>query len=132
MLLKYNTFFSLVVIAMAAGGLNTNCYTSGISGDCSPYIKTFCSSIGFANTKVAAFDTASRCFNTNTGTKCDFTAWNVNPGPLTQPSLANCEAALTSVASTCPKGGSGMFSKATFQFSLDPNTGRCGPPAGNS
>lgn len=45
----------------------------------------------------------------------DLTAWNINPGAtVTQPSSVNCEAALKTVASRCPQGGSGMFSGAIF------------------
>ncbi|KAJ7597661.1 hypothetical protein C8J56DRAFT_920626 [Mycena floridula] len=133
MLFKYGALLSFVtLVTCAETPLNTTCHTTGVEGDCSSFIQTFCTSIGSTPLVDVKYpDTTSRCFTADSGMKCDFTAWNVLPSSHGEPNLTNCKRTLTDVASTCPQGGASMLVGATFQFHMDPNTGECSPPAGN-
>ncbi|KAJ7061774.1 hypothetical protein C8F01DRAFT_1252550 [Mycena amicta] len=127
-------FFALASMALLIGSstvsaqLKFTCNAGGVSGDCAPFIKTFCNSVGIP---INASDTVARCFTTGTPKlRCDFTS--LNTGNVTDvPFIENCQNALNTVAVLCPLGGSGQFTGFPFNFSMDPNSGACGPQCGN-
>ncbi|KAJ7061789.1 hypothetical protein C8F01DRAFT_1252568 [Mycena amicta] len=129
-------FFAIASLALLIGSstvsaqLDIFCNDSGASGNCAPFITTFCSSVG--SFPINASDTAARCFTTSTpNLRCDFAAENT--GAATSDfSIENCETGLTAVVDACPpQGGSTEFVGAAFKFFIDPNTGACAPQCGN-
>ncbi|KAJ7061792.1 hypothetical protein C8F01DRAFT_146018 [Mycena amicta] len=129
-------FFALASMALLIGSstvsaqLSIFCNDDGVSGNCAPFINTFCSSVAFP---INVSDSAARCFTTGTpNLRCDFAAVNTagtGTGVLT---IENCETALNTVAAVCPpQGGNGQFAGGFFKFFMDPNSGACAPQCGS-
>ncbi|KAJ6556591.1 TMV resistance protein Y3 [Mycena vulgaris] len=123
------SLLSLALIAMIAapalGQLQLNCFGQDLNLPCATFIPQFCNSIG--NSTIMTSDTIQRCFNVPGG-QCDFTAANLLKNAGSNPSVQNCNTALTTVSRACPSGGSGQFTGAPLRFWMDPNSGKCGIP----
>ncbi|KAJ6487033.1 hypothetical protein C8R45DRAFT_996765 [Mycena sanguinolenta] len=119
---------ALVLLIVPTLGQNVTCIPTGVTGNCSAFATTFCSS--FDQRTIAIGNSISACFATHvTDLKCDFTAVNTFTA-ATAPDIANCETILSIVAADCPMGGSGQF-PGGYTFTADPNSGVCQPPSGN-
>ncbi|KAJ7615422.1 hypothetical protein FB45DRAFT_1008354 [Roridomyces roridus] len=139
---------ALAAVQTAVAQITTVCNPAGTEASCTQFIATFCN---FASGVVVCIisrprespklnalkqidpaDTLTRCFTLDAAAnlKCDFTALNTHT-TSTGISGTNCQNVLAQVNTTCPLGGFGQVTGAAFQFYGDPNTGACGPPAGN-
>ncbi|KAF8170456.1 hypothetical protein K438DRAFT_1982617 [Mycena galopus ATCC 62051] len=119
---------ALALLTAPSFGQNITCNPTGVTGDCSAYTTTFCSS--FDQRTIAIGNSISACFATPvTNFKCDLTAVNTFTAAQA-PDVANCETILATVAAECPMGGSGHV-PGGYTFTADPNSGVCQPPCGN-
>ncbi|KAJ7227554.1 hypothetical protein C8J57DRAFT_1389052 [Mycena rebaudengoi] len=119
---------ALMLLIMPTFGQNVTCIPTGVTGDCSAFTTTFCSS--FDRRTIQIGNSISACFTTHVANlKCDLTAVNTFTA-ATAPNIANCEAILSIVAAQCPMGGSGRF-PGGYTFTADPNSGVCQPPCGD-
>ncbi|KAJ7064211.1 hypothetical protein C8F01DRAFT_1367558 [Mycena amicta] len=120
---------ALIVGSAVGQTINLECDPGGTVAQCGSFANAFCTSI--ANITIGPGDSATRCFTATTANiKCDFTALNTHT-ISNNINVANCEAALQLVNSSCPMGGWGQVDGAAFRFFGDPNTGVCTPPCGN-
>ncbi|KAJ6554148.1 hypothetical protein B0H19DRAFT_1071579 [Mycena capillaripes] len=129
-MIKFGSLLSAVVLSMVitpslGQSLNFTCIGSGTSGDCSDFISGFCQTI--QSTTVGQLNTVTQCFNRANGTRCDLFALNQKTALV--PPQAACLTALQTVSLLCPQGGQAVVAGTTFQFTVDPNLGQCGPPS---
>ncbi|KAJ7709155.1 hypothetical protein B0H16DRAFT_1631790 [Mycena metata] len=124
---------ALAVLIAPTFGQSVTCISSGVTGDCSAFTTTFCSSsISVLWAQIAIGNSISACFATGVeNLKCDLTAINTRDnGDTSPPSIPNCESLLSTVAAECPMGGSGVVA-GEYTFTADPNSGVCHGPLGD-
>ncbi|KAJ7748925.1 hypothetical protein B0H16DRAFT_897566 [Mycena metata] len=120
-----------VLIAPTFGqSQSVTCTSAGVTGDCSAFTTTFCSS--FDQRSIAIGNSISACFATGVeNLKCDLTAINTRDnGDTEPPNIQNCQALLSTVAAECAMGGSGVVAGG-YTFTADPNSGVCHAPLGD-
>ncbi|KAJ7467813.1 hypothetical protein B0H11DRAFT_2046500 [Mycena galericulata] len=116
-----------LMVAPVLGQFTSQCFTSGVVGNCSAFITDFCSDV--ANKSVSALNSKSECFNTpGQAFICDLSAVSQKVSSTGTPDEDHCITVLSTVAEECPMGGLGRFNDGGFNFVLDPNSGTCGMP----
>ncbi|TFK20473.1 hypothetical protein FA15DRAFT_720457 [Coprinopsis marcescibilis] len=129
---------ALATIAALAATVNGqwafDCLNNGVAGTCAPFVDSFCDSVGTVS--VRPFDNVSRCFNAESGVKCDFTTFYDSPLNSTEagrPSVDACKQIGRIITSLCPRGGAERVTGVRgFQFYIDANVGPCTSNSVNS